>query len=198
MNASQHHEGGLVWVDEEYDRDYASDGHSRLGAYLRRDTWLADPDDDLDPVGFAFAVWRTATGPIMAPPYVHVRRDLADVVAYRSDDDPELLVVALDAPTGWPCHLAGHPAATGWQGWHRPRTLDEGPDPYRQPADQHRALLVTARLRLAIPGADLPTPACPGGGAVDVRAAKNACGLIVARVNAAAGPLLAALREAAR
>ncbi|WP_030255963.1 MULTISPECIES: hypothetical protein [Streptomyces] len=67
----------LVIVDDTADRESASDGRSRYGAYIAQHA--ADFRDDgelLRPVDFAVAAWRTATSPVMAPGYVAVRPDL--------------------------------------------------------------------------------------------------------------------------
>jgi hypothetical protein len=188
---------GLVVLDDAYDHAFASDGISRLGAYLRRDRWLSAPEGDLEPVGFAAAVWRIATPPVMAPGYVRIRRDLTAVTAHPSDGIPDLLVVTVHVPIGWPRGRNTHPAARGWRGWIRPRSFDDGPDAYHDPDEDRPALLTTARLRLPIPAGDLPVPGRDRGGAVDLRAAKSACSVIAAHINAA-GPLLAVLREVPR
>ncbi len=64
------------WVDRGYDRDSASDGGSRYGAYVReRLGWFTDAGcwewDDSAP-RFAAVVWRIATGPVMVPGYVRM------------------------------------------------------------------------------------------------------------------------------
>jgi hypothetical protein len=67
------------WINEEYDRDQASDGVSRFGAYVRKATALAECwDGTWDGPGtrqvqFAAAAWATATAPVMAPGYVRYR-----------------------------------------------------------------------------------------------------------------------------
>jgi hypothetical protein len=57
--------GDLVWVDEQYDRQFTSDGVSRYAAYLRaRGHLFADEDGPVDQAGFAVLAWRTATSPV--------------------------------------------------------------------------------------------------------------------------------------
>ena len=66
----------VCWIDPDYDREQASDGQSRYGAYVRDHARLFDPWQDApdgvtrDPVDFAIAAFRVATGPIMGPGFV--------------------------------------------------------------------------------------------------------------------------------
>ena len=62
----------LFTFDDIGDRDRASDGVSRYGAYLRRNVNRFDWDEPVttDPAQFARAAWEVATCPIMAPPYL--------------------------------------------------------------------------------------------------------------------------------
>jgi hypothetical protein len=57
------------WIDCEYDRDNASDGVSRYGAYIRQARFEPWTDND-HAVELAEFAWRQATGPVMAPGYV--------------------------------------------------------------------------------------------------------------------------------
>src|SRR5262249_49859482 len=57
------------WVDRDYDREYASDGISRYGAYLGDATFEPWTDHDQQ-VEWAAFTWRRATGPVMSPGYV--------------------------------------------------------------------------------------------------------------------------------
>lgn len=86
----------LVYVNDEHDRDYASNGTSRYEAYLRqnhslfRDGWSDEPRPVQDPAEFAVHAWTVATGPIMAPGYVWTRPDLRKVTLHRDDEDGSL------------------------------------------------------------------------------------------------------------
>src|SRR5262249_3488193 len=54
------------WIDRDYDREYASDGISRYGAYLRDATFRPWTDHD-QAVEWAVFAWERATGPVMSP-----------------------------------------------------------------------------------------------------------------------------------
>ncbi len=57
------------WADRDYDREFASDGISRYGAYLRDASFEPWTDDD-QAVEWAVFAWERATGPVMSPGYV--------------------------------------------------------------------------------------------------------------------------------
>lgn len=65
-------------VDGEYDREYAGDGVSRYGAYVRSrldgsfaECWDGTWEEPASRrMAFAAAAWRTAVGPVMSPGYV--------------------------------------------------------------------------------------------------------------------------------
>ncbi|MFF7795573.1 hypothetical protein [Streptomyces sp. NPDC007991] len=86
----------LVYVDDQYDQEYADDRISRYGAYLRqrpdefRDGWSDEPAPIETPEEFAVHAWRVATPPVMAPGYVRVRPDLRRVTLHRDEDDGSL------------------------------------------------------------------------------------------------------------
>src|SRR2546422_328484 len=72
----------LVTIDDASDRSRASDGISRYGAYLRNsaDEFRSCWDGAVaDPIQFAAAAWRNATGPIMGPGYAEIRADINSV-----------------------------------------------------------------------------------------------------------------------
>src|SRR6266498_6098900 len=67
------------WVDRDYDRENASDGLSRYGAYLRDASFEPWTDHD-QAVEWAVFAWRRATGPVMSPGYVRYHpRVVADI-----------------------------------------------------------------------------------------------------------------------
>ena len=73
----------VCWIDPDYDRANASNGQGRYGAYVRDYARLFDPWQDApdgvttDPVEFAIAAFRVATGPIMGPGFVRWHRGSA-------------------------------------------------------------------------------------------------------------------------
>ncbi|MCP9954691.1 hypothetical protein [Actinomadura madurae] len=114
-------------IDAEYDREYASDGVSRYGAYVRDrlnssfaecwdGTW-GEPSSRL--AAFAAAAWRTATGPVMAPGYVRYHSRVLGARVERSQWDGSLIAaVSLVAPwrRRWPGRRTGGAAAAGVTG----------------------------------------------------------------------------------
>jgi len=80
----------VCWIDHDHDRNNASDGVSRYGAYLRDHAHLFDPWQEApgevtrDPVEFAIAAFQVATGPIMAPGFVRRHGRVCDYRAGRS------------------------------------------------------------------------------------------------------------------
>jgi hypothetical protein len=117
------------WIDTGYDRDNASDGRSRYGAYIRQGAF--EPQAGSDPaVELAVFAWRQATGPVMVPGYVRCHRRILSERLERSDWDGELLAcvdlltgvpLALEGMHGWRrgTHCPRRPAATGAQ-WRMP------------------------------------------------------------------------------
>ncbi len=183
----------LVWIDEEFDRDSASDRVSRYGAYLRSHAERFQPLWDesraaggitLDPVEFAAAVFNVATGPVMSPGYVRWHgRVVGFAVGFGEDPEPGRLVCSVTLATSPPLRLP----PGRWVGWHREggwRWLDP-------PSDRHAAL---GRLELRWPEQRLPQPAAAQWPGVpnldDARAAVRA---VVDEINATAGPVLALL-----
>ncbi|TYB38410.1 hypothetical protein [Actinomadura chibensis] len=106
------------WVDEDYDRQNASDGVSRYGAYVRdrldiafAECWDDGDESSIRLAEFAAAAWRTATGPVMVPGYVRHKSRVLGVRVERSNWDGSLIAtVSLVAP--WPAELAH---SSGWQ-----------------------------------------------------------------------------------
>lgn len=184
----------LVRTDDAYDRDRASDGHSRLGAYLadRLDRFheYGEPDTPLTAEEFAAAVWEVATSPVMSPGYVRTRPDLGHVrLAFAEDGSGLVARVAVPLP-----HSALRTRLPyAWRGWETDRhgLADEGP--YRQlvaPADDRPAALVAAELSAPLAGCELHTP-CSTRGHGLVADAKRALRLLVRHVNTHAGPMVA-------
>ena len=95
------------WIDRDYDRDFASDGMSRFGVYIRRhpepfwDRAHGFPDAVFrgrvtQAAGpFAAAAWTVASPPIMGPGLVRSHRSLVRATASYDyvDDVVEILAV---------------------------------------------------------------------------------------------------------
>jgi hypothetical protein len=180
---------GVCWVDRDYDRAAASDGVSRYGAYLRDYAGLFDPWEEApdgitqDPVEFAIAAFKVATGPIMAPGYVHWHGRVCDYAATWSEPDAGLLLsVTLAAPS--PVRLPWH-----WRGWERDFYGD-----WLEPDDGRPVGLCRLELRCPVATDKLPTPRRPRRpGVPNHRDATRAVAVLVDQVNTTCGPVLADL-----
>jgi hypothetical protein len=193
------------WIDQEYDRDQASDGISRFGAYVRKSTALADCWDGTwdDPgtrqAGFAAAAWLTATGPVMAPGYVrHHPRVLTGTVACNAWDGTLNGLVRLVTP--WPQPLAQsdawHSADCWWEDW--PTQPHGDTVYYRKPDDDEAAarryLMASAALIFPLPAAALP--AAPAGPRDDLEdRAREAVRVLTYAMNDAVAPVIELLER---
>jgi hypothetical protein len=185
---------GVCWVDGAYDRASASDGVSRYGAYLRDYAGLFDPWEEApdgitrEPVDFAIAAFKVATGPIMAPGYVRWHGRVCDYAAtWREPDRRLLLSVTLAAPSpvrlGW-----------DWRGWER-----DFHGHWRAPDDGRPVGLCRLELRWPVATDRLPTPTRPRRpGVPNHRDATRAVAALVDHVNATVGPVLAELEASHR
>jgi hypothetical protein len=187
------------WVDRDYDREYASDGISRYGAYLRDAAFEPWTDHD-QAVEWAVFAWRRATGPVMSPGYVRCHPRVLAARLERSSWDGSL-VAGVDLVSSWPeqveAALAGGLRLGGrdayWQDWptgyrggettsyHEPSEADVAARPY---------LLATLSLRFTVPSAALPQP--PATPAALLRAGQQAVDVVVAELNRIVGPVLGA------
>ena len=181
----------VCWIDADYDRSSASDGVSRYGAYLVGHAQLFDPWQDTgpdgitrDPVEFAIAAFRCATGPIMSPGFIRWHPRVCHYASGRSDHDGRLVVSVMLA-TPAPVRLPGW----CWRGWER-----DFYDRFLEPEDRGPVALGRLELRWPVPAEQLPSPAPPNRTGIPNRQdAMRAVQTLVAAINAAAGPVLAAL-----
>jgi hypothetical protein len=180
---------GVCWVDRDHDRASASDGVSRYGAYLRDHARLFDPWGEArdgvttDPVEFAIAAFKVATGPIMSPGYIRWHGRVWDFRATWSEHDGRLsLSVTLATPS--PVRLPWD-----WRGWER--DFHGG---WREPDDRRPVGLCRLELRWPVPTDRLPVPGRPRRpGAPNHRDATRAVAVLVEQVNATVGPVLTEL-----
>jgi hypothetical protein len=187
------------WVDGGYDREHASDGISRYGAYLRDAAFEPWTDHDR-PVEWAVFAWERATGPVMSPGYVRYHPRVLGARLERSGWDGGL-VAALDLVSSWPAEIKT--VLTGamrlsdrdayWQDWptehlggdtvsyHEPGEADVAARPY---------LLATLSLRFTVPSAALAEP--PATPTALLSAGQHAVAVVIAELNRITGPVLAA------
>ena len=180
----------VCWIDPDYDRANASDGQSRYGAYVRDYARLFDPWQDApdgvtaDPVEFAMAAFRVATGPIMSPSYVRWHPRVCAYGTDRNDYDGRL-VASVSLATPAPLRLPGW----SWRGWDR-----DFHDQFLEP--EYRGPVALGRLELRWPLGDdqLHRPARPRtAGRPNLVDAIAAVAVVVGSANHTAGPVLAAL-----
>lgn len=191
----------LVRVNDDYDRENASDGVSRYGAYLRqrpdefRDGW----SDEAKPIGtaaeFAVHAWRVATAPVMVPGYVQVRPDLNGITLHLDDDDGSLYA-DIRVPLRHH-HIGGGPKRFpyAWQDWES--DTDYSGAEYRgllEPRAMRKpSVLASAVVR--VPGREWPhlvTPTAHEGPTL-LAEAKEAVFTLAQHINDDAGPIVARL-----
>jgi hypothetical protein len=201
------------WIDQDYDREYASDGVSRFGHYVRdaaagpRDIFTGCFDDGYweDPAAgqahFAAAAWTIATGPVMSPGYIRMHPRVLRASVHVSNWDGTLAGTA-DLAVPWPAPLARSRTwqAAGWWGdWEQQSLIGAAPY-FRGPDEQEAAarpyLLTTATLAFPLPlhAGVLPlAPAGPRDGLVP--AAQAAVAMLVRAMNAIVSPVITAVEE---
>ncbi len=189
-------------VDRDYDREHASDGISRYGAYLRDATFEPWTDDD-QAVEWAVFAWERATGPVMSPGYVRYHPRVLGARLERSGWDGGLVAgVTLVSP--WPAQLQTalvRAVRLGdrevyWQDWpteylggdtvsyYEPNEADLAARPY---------LLATASVQCTVPSAALPKP--PATPADRLGAGQHAVTVVMAELNRIVGPVLSAFGD---
>lgn len=193
------------WIDYEWDRDRASDGKSRYGAYVRgameefRKSWDGTYETNL--AGrFAEVAWRTATGPVMSPPFADWRAPVRSAglqIDVEAEGCP--LVATVDLACRWPRSLGhGHDGLRHWRSWpyERSWTGDYPRVPYGDEIVRGCYALASLRLLFAIPAAQLPAPPAAGHRPGEVEdTARKAVEAVVAELNRFVTPVSARLEE---
>jgi hypothetical protein len=187
------------WVDRGYDREHASDGISRYGAYLREAAFKPWTDDDQATEWAVFA-WQRATGPVMSPGYVRYHPQVLGAQLERSGWDGSL-VAGVTLVSAWPEQLTAALARSVrlgdqeayWQDWPTERLGGDSVS-YHEPSEADVAarpyLLTTLSLQFTVPAAALPQP--PATSPAVLSAGQQAVATVVAELNPIVGPVLSA------
>jgi hypothetical protein len=186
------------WVDHDHDREFASDGISRYGAYLRDAAF--EPWTDADQaVEWAVFAWRQATGPVMSPGYVCYHPRVLAAQLERSGWDGGL-IAAVTLVSAWPEQLTRALARAVrledreayWQDW--PTEYRGGTTCHYEPSEADIAarpyLLTTVNVQFTVPSAALPDP--PATSAARLDAGRQAVAVVLAQLNRVVGPVLCA------
>lgn len=193
------------WIDYEWDRDRASDGKSRYGAYVRhamdefRETWDGSHESGLRE-RFAVIAWRTATGPVMSPPFASWRTPVLSARLQVNYDADLSLLTTVELASGWPMGLAhGYDGQRHWRSWPRERSLGEeyARDPYGEEiAVGGCYALSSLRLVFTLPSGQLPdAPRADHRRGEVEQTARTAVEGIVAALNAVVIPVLTRIEE---
>jgi hypothetical protein len=184
------------WVDRGYDREYASDGISRYGAYLRDITFEPWTDDNQATEWAVFA-WERATGPVMSPGYVRHHPRVLAARMERSGWDGSL-TAGVNLVSCWPEEIKAA-LADGlrlddthayWRDW--PAEYLGGAVSYHEPSEADVAarpyLLAIVSLTFTVPTTALPLP--PASSAALLNAGQRAVAVMVTELNRVVGPVL--------
>jgi hypothetical protein len=187
------------WIERAYDREHASDGISRYGAYLR--DVIFEPWTDHDQaVEWAVFAWQRATGPVMSPGYVRYHPRVLSAQLERSAWDGSLLA-GVTLVFSWPEQFTTAPARrvklgdkdAYWQDWPTESRGGEATC-YYEPSEADLAarpyLLTTLSLQFTVPPAAFPQP--PATPTARLSAGQHAVATVVAELNGIVGPVLAA------
>jgi hypothetical protein len=192
------------WIDDRYDREYASDGVSRYGAYVRQSSSIAEcchgtwDDARLRQVRFAAAAWETATTPVMSPGYVRRHPQLISAqVTFNACDGT--LSGQVEMVTPWPHQLVRSPdwqRGTAWRDW--PAESRGGRTVYRVPDDDevaaHHYLMASARLVFPL-RAGMKLPSAPSGRQDCEDHAREAVEALVIAMNTVVSPVVTTLER---
>jgi hypothetical protein len=188
------------WVDHDYDREHASDGVSRYGAYVRGavfEPWTGD-DGAVELAEFA---WRRATGPVMAPGYVRRHPRICTARLERSGWDGSLLAM-VELVIGQPEPLRYLPAGDGpatWRDWPADFSFSTGHDEWHEPGGEDLArgpyLLCQASLRFTVPVTGLARPPARPGMPLLAAQCRDTVAALVRALNTAVSPVIARIER---
>lgn len=178
----------LWWLNDFHDRENASDGYSRYGAYLasRRDQLLAWTDGACHPeLECAAWCWSVATSPVMSPAYANEPRDVESTHIW-ADNELATLVAQGGGEDGFRLPASGWVAELGWangRGGHVDNTY-----PGSRPTAYTRVKLTAAIGHDGIPPTALEYGTRSQRENVDV--AKATLRYLTTRLNDTFGPMI--------
>jgi hypothetical protein len=197
-------DAAAFWIDHDYDRENASDGVSRFGAYVRQSSMFADSwdgtwdDPQIRQARFAEAAWATATTPVMSPGFVR-RHPRVISAAVQLNAWDATLAGCVQLVTPWPHALA---SSRGWQrdvSWQDWPTETLGGVRWREPDEHeltgHAYLMASAWLVFPL-HAPAGLPPAPSGPDDSVEAAaREAVAILVRAMNAFVVPVIQTLER---
>jgi len=196
-------------IDREHDRLAATDGVSRYGHYVRdripggfAECWDGTFETRLAE-RFAALTWRTATGPVMSPPYADWRSPVLSArCGLDPDGDCDGLIATVEVASPWPSALGRGPmGGRSWQPWPRDYSFGRGEEYVRAPYGDEVArggCYALASLQLVFPIAAglLPDAPCARHRPGEVEeTARQAVAVLAAELNRAVGPVISVLER---
>jgi hypothetical protein len=182
----------MFWVDAADDRERASDGVSRYAAYVRQAARGFTEDAEVfdDPAAaWAVRAWNTACPPVMCPGFVAWHPRVLSARAERDEWAGDLRVT-VDLVSALPESVA-RVAGYEWSCWRYEEWGERYEEPELRQAGRDKSLLPTMTASVLIaPASVFPTVAGP---VPDWREAARAVGAVCRVLNAALGPIVAAL-----
>lgn len=181
-------------TDDRYDRENASNGRSRYGAYLdhHRHLFLDDGVTTADVVWFAFSAWEIASSPIMAPGYLRTHPRVLATEPCWDDDSRPALAIRLAAPHTQEITRALGSTVRGWEPY---RDVDGEVIDWLEPWHNDRlSAYATLTVRVPVQPDVLPTPRYRSG-VPDTATAQHAVKTLCALMNPPIGLLVAVLGD---
>ena len=176
------------WIDESFDREHATGGHSRYAEEVHRQLAQFDPAwGDFAPVTFAVVAWRLAVS--LSPGYVRWHPRIVSATCLRSPWDGSLTCdITLVSP--WPAQLTWSrqwDRDRGWRDW--PQLFGQYTGPSEQDLTRAPHLRASLQIQAPVPLTDLP-PA-PAEASDDVAgAARRALIVLVRELNGLLDPVI--------
>ncbi|MGW2313888.1 hypothetical protein [Actinomadura luteofluorescens] len=174
------------------DRERASDGVSRYGAYLRQNIGRFADWGELvtaDPAVFSRAAWEVATSPVMSPPYLDWTAERVQSVTFTASEHDGSLVARVQLAVPRPAALASVRGFAEWDRWNGGYC-----EPYDDAVARCPAMLTSTLVLFTISTGDLWRPLHAPD--LDVRDAKRAVKRLAAALEARLSPIIRTLDTA--